>query len=53
MADLMPIFNSILKEREAPPAGKDNFSREKLDEFLKEAYLIVCDVLRPWIDAIL
>jgi len=42
MADLIPLFNSLLKEREARPASSTSFSRERLDEFLKEAYLIVC-----------
>ena len=40
MADLTTTFNTLLKGHEAPPTKP--FSADTADEFLKEAYRIVC-----------
>lgn len=39
--DLTPTFNDLLRKRDAPPAGR-KFSFDELEDFLKEAYRIVC-----------
>ncbi|KAI1075740.1 snare-complex protein syntaxin-18 N-terminus-domain-containing protein [Whalleya microplaca] len=39
MTDITPLFNGFLKQREAPTTRR-NFSMDKLDDFLKEAYRI-------------
>ncbi len=41
MTDLTPLFNEALKKHNAPPARKVAPSLQHLDEFLKEAYIIV------------
>jgi hypothetical protein len=41
MTDITPEFNGLLKQREAPAAGRRSFSLDNLDEFLREAYKIV------------
>lgn len=42
--DLTPIFNSALAAHDSPPVQPYVFRKENLDEFLKEAYRIVCHV---------
>lgn len=41
MADITPIFNSVLKAHNAPLVTSGRYSIDRLDEFLKEAYSIV------------
>lgn len=42
MTDLTPLFNQALAKRHAPAVANCPLSTEHLDEFLKEAYRIVC-----------
>lgn len=42
--DLTPIFNQVLTAHESRPVRPYVFRKENLDEFLKEAYRIVCHV---------
>lgn len=41
MTDLTPTFNELLKEREARPTTR-SYDIDNINEFLKEAYRIVC-----------
>lgn len=46
MTDLTLTFNASLGELNAPPTRQSPVSLQNIDEFLKEAYRIVCsDVL--------
>lgn len=40
--DITPIFNQVLVKHDAPPVEPYVFRVEDLDEFVKEAYRIVC-----------
>lgn len=40
--DLTPIFNQVLAKHNAAPVKPHEFRLQDLDEFLKEAYRIVC-----------
>jgi hypothetical protein len=42
MADITAVFNTALKTHNAPPVTSHRYSIDRLDEFLKEAYSIVC-----------
>jgi hypothetical protein len=42
MADITAVFNTALKVHNAPPVTSHRYSIDRLDEFLKEAYSIVC-----------
>jgi len=42
MTDITPDFNVELKQRNATPVLAHRYSIDRLDEFLKEAYTIVC-----------
>ncbi len=46
MANLTTSFNALLKGHESPPTKP--FSLDTADEFLKEAYRIVCSPLPAW-----
>lgn len=41
MADVTPAFNTALKAHNVPPVTQHTYSKDQLDEFLKEAYSIV------------
>lgn len=45
MADLTPSFNELLKPHKASTCSNLYYSIERINEFLKEAYLIVCTSL--------
>jgi len=45
MTDLTPLLNAELKRREAPPTVAPSLTLQSIDEFLKEAYRIVCPPL--------
>ncbi|KAJ9630555.1 hypothetical protein H2203_001078 [Taxawa tesnikishii (nom. ined.)] len=40
MADVTPAFNTALKAHNVPPVTQHTYSKDQLDEFLKEAYSI-------------
>ena len=42
--DLTPVFNQVLATHDSQPLQPYVFRKENLDEFLKEAYRIVCHV---------
>jgi syntaxin 18 len=42
MANITAAFNTALRANNAPPVTSHRYSIERLDEFLKEAYSIVC-----------
>lgn len=42
MTDITPQVNAVLKSKEVPPITRHRYSIDQLDEFLKEAYRIVC-----------
>ena len=42
--DITPILNQALAAHNAQPVQPHVFRKENLDEFLKEAYRIVCHV---------
>lgn len=42
MTDLTPILNELLKSHDAPPTIDPSLALRNIDEFLKEAYRIVC-----------
>jgi hypothetical protein len=42
MTDLTSTFNELLKERETPPT-RPSYDINDINEFLKEAYRIVCN----------
>ena len=47
MTDLTPILNELLKSHDAPPTIDPSLALRNIDEFLKEAYRIVCPNPRP------
>lgn len=42
MSNLTYTVNDLLKRRNAGPLGTDSYSLERVNDFLKEAYQIVC-----------
>jgi syntaxin 18 len=44
MTDLTPLLNELLRSHDAPPTAKPSLTLQNIDEFLKEAYRIVCDI---------
>ncbi len=46
MLDLTPAFNALLT-KDGAPATTGSFSLDRVDEFLKEAYRIVCPARPP------
>jgi syntaxin 18 len=42
MADITAVFNTALKAHNATLVTSHRYSIDRLDEFLKEAYNIVC-----------
>jgi hypothetical protein len=42
MTDLTPLLNELLMSHDAPPTANPSLTLQNIDEFLKEAYRIVC-----------
>lgn len=42
MTDLTPELNKLLKELNAPSTADPSLTLQNIDDFLKEAYRIVC-----------
>ena len=45
MTDLLVPFNDLLKQHSTHTAKDIYYSIERVNEFLKEAYRIVCDIV--------